>query len=216
LTRLMPGRLVGQSTDAHGRPGYRLALQTREQHIRRDKATSNICTAQALLANMAVAYAIWHGPEGLQAIARRVNELAARLAAGLSAAGVEIAGTAIFDTVTANVPGKAREIAGKAEKAGLLLRVIEADRIGITFDETSTGADLETIAGLFGASIPGEVSASLPGKPRGDGFLSQPVFHENRSETEMMRFLRRLADKDLALDRAMIPLGSCTMKLNAA
>ena len=216
LTRLMPGRLVGQSTDAHGRPGFRLALQTREQHIRRDKATSNICTAQALLANMAVAYAIWHGPEGLQAIARRVNGLAARLAAGLSAAGVEIAGTAIFDTVTASVPGKAREIAGKAEKAGLLLRVIDADRIGIAFDETSTEAELATIAGLFGASIPGEASTSLPGKARGDGFLTQPVFHENRSETEMMRFLRRLADKDLALDRAMIPLGSCTMKLNAA
>ncbi|MGQ2902376.1 MAG: aminomethyl-transferring glycine dehydrogenase [Neoaquamicrobium sediminum] len=216
LTRLMPGRLVGQSTDAHGRPGYRLALQTREQHIRRDKATSNICTAQALLANMAVAYAIWHGPEGLQAIARRVNGLAARLATGLSAAGVEIAGTAIFDTVTVTVTGKARDIAEKAEKAGLLLRVIDADRIGITFDETSTEADLETIAGLFGASIPDDASATLPGKARDKGFLTQPVFHENRSETEMMRFLRRLADKDLALDRAMIPLGSCTMKLNAA
>jgi glycine dehydrogenase len=216
LTRLMPGRLVGQSTDAHGRPGFRLALQTREQHIRRDKATSNICTAQALLANMAVAYAIWHGPEGLQAIARRVNGLAARLAAGLSAAGVEIAGTAIFDTVTANVPGKAKEIVDKAEKAGLLLRVIDADRIGIAFDETSTEAELATIAGLFGASIPGEASTSLPGKARDEAFLTQPVFHENRSETEMMRFLRRLADKDLALDRAMIPLGSCTMKLNAA
>ena len=216
LTRLMPGRLVGQSTDAHGRPGYRLALQTREQHIRRDKATSNICTAQALLANMAVAYAIWHGPEGLQAIARRVNGLAARLAAGVSAAGVEIAGTAIFDTVTATVTGKARDIAEEAEKAGLLLRVIDADRIGITFDETSTEADLETIGGLFGASIPDDASTSLPGKARDKGFLTQPVFHENRSETEMMRFLRRLADKDLALDRAMIPLGSCTMKLNAA
>ncbi len=216
LTRLMPGRLVGQSTDAHGRPGYRLALQTREQHIRRDKATSNICTAQALLANMAVAYAIWHGPEGLQAIARRVNELAARLATGLSAAGLEIAGTAIFDTVTVTVPGKARDIAEKAEKAGLLLRVIDADRIGIAFDETSTEADLETIAGLFGASIPDDASATLPAKARDKGFLTQPVFHENRSETEMMRFLRRLADKDLALDRAMIPLGSCTMKLNAA
>ncbi|WP_421925415.1 aminomethyl-transferring glycine dehydrogenase [Neoaquamicrobium sediminum] len=216
LTRLMPGRLVGQSTDVHGRPGYRLALQTREQHIRRDKATSNICTAQALLANMAVAYAIWHGPEGLQAIARRVNGLAARLAAGLSAAGVEIAGTAIFDTVTATVTGKARDIAEKAEKAGLLLRVIDADRIGITFDEASTEADLETIGGLFGASIPDDASAALPGKARDKGFLTQPVFHENRSETEMMRFLRRLADKDLALDRAMIPLGSCTMKLNAA
>lgn len=216
LTRLMPGRLVGQSTDAHGRPGYRLALQTREQHIRRDKATSNICTAQALLANMAAAYAIWHGPDGLQAIARRVNALASRLAAGLTAAGIATDGPAIFDTVTATVPGKAKAIAEAAEKAGMLLRVIDGDRIGITFDETSSEDDLAAIAGLFGAQVPAEATPSLPGKPRGTGFLTQPVFHENRSETEMMRLLRRLADKDLALDRAMIPLGSCTMKLNAA
>lgn len=210
LTRLMPGRLVGQSTDAHGRPGYRLALQTREQHIRRDKATSNICTAQALLANMATAYAIWHGPEGLQAIASRVNGLAARLA---SALGIE---AALFDTVTVSVPGKAEAIAKKAEEAGLLLRVIDGDRVGVTFDETSTEADLETIAGLFGTSAPAEAKSNLPGKARAGGFLTQPMFHEHRSETEMMRLLRRLADKDLALDRAMIPLGSCTMKLNAA
>ena len=216
LTRLMPGRLVGQSTDAHGRPGYRLALQTREQHIRRDKATSNICTAQALLANMATAYAIWHGPAGLQAIARRVNGLAARLAVGLKAAGIAVVGDAIFDTVTASVPGRAKDIAAKAEAAGMLLRLIDGDRLGVTFDETSTEADLAAIAGLFGASLPAQADATLPGKPRGDGFLTQPAFHENRSETEMMRFLRRLADKDLALDRAMIPLGSCTMKLNAA
>ena len=210
LTRLMPGRLVGQSTDAHGRPGYRLALQTREQHIRRDKATSNICTAQALLANMATAYAIWHGPEGLQAIARRVHGLAARLAAGL---GID---ASIFDTVTASVPGRAKEIARRAEEAGLLLRVVDEDRVGVTFDETSTEADLAAIAGLFGVTVPAEAPVSMPGRPRGAGFLTQPVFHENRSETEMMRLLRRLADKDLALDRAMIPLGSCTMKLNAA
>jgi glycine dehydrogenase len=216
LTRLMPGRLVGQSTDAHGRAGYRLALQTREQHIRRDKATSNICTAQALLANMATAYAIWHGPEGLQAMARRVNGLANRLAAGLASAGIGIADMAIFDTVTASVPGKAHSVADAAEKAGLLLRVLDGDRVGISFDETSTEADLETIAGLFGASAPAEARSNLPGKPRDEKFLSQPVFHDNRSETEMMRLLRRLADKDLALDRAMIPLGSCTMKLNAA
>ncbi|TYR31047.1 aminomethyl-transferring glycine dehydrogenase [Mesorhizobium microcysteis] len=210
LTRLMPGRLVGQSTDAHGRPGYRLALQTREQHIRRDKATSNICTAQALLANMATAYAIWHGPEGLQAIASRVNGLAARLA---SALGIE---AALFDTVTVSVPGKAEAIAKKADEAGLLLRVIDGDRVGVTFDETSTEADLETIAGLLGTSAPAEAKSNLPGKARAAGFLTQPMFHEHRSETEMMRLLRRLADKDLALDRAMIPLGSCTMKLNAA
>jgi glycine dehydrogenase len=215
LTRLMPGRLVGQSTDSKGRPGYRLALQTREQHIRRDKATSNICTAQALLANMATAYAIWHGPAGLQAIAGRIHALANRLAAGLKASGISVLGASRFDTVTVEAKGKANVIATAAEKTGRLLRVIDADHIGISFDETSTEADLDAIAALFGAKA-GAAGATTPGKPRGKEFLSQPVFHENHSETEMMRFLRRLADKDLALDRAMIPLGSCTMKLNAA
>ncbi|TPN59854.1 aminomethyl-transferring glycine dehydrogenase [Mesorhizobium sp. B1-1-4] len=216
LTRLMPGRLVGQSTDSKGRPGYRLALQTREQHIRRDKATSNICTAQALLANMATAYAIWHGPAGLQAIAGRIHALASRLAAGLKAAGLPVIGTSRFDTVTVETKGKTAQIAAAAEKGGRLLRVIDADRVGIAFDETSDEADLEAIAALFGAKPSAEAAAAMPGKPRGKEFLTQPVFHENKSETEMMRFLRRLADKDLALDRAMIPLGSCTMKLNAA
>lgn len=216
LTRLMPGRLVGQSTDAHGRPGYRLALQTREQHIRRDKATSNICTAQALLANMATAYAIWHGPDGLQAIAKRINNLASRFAAGLSDAGVKTLGTHFFDTVTVETQGQARNLAAKAENAGILLRVIDNNRIGVSFDETSTEADLQTLAALFGASAPSAAGNTLRGQARDENFLSQPVFHENRSETEMMRLLRRLADKDLALDRAMIPLGSCTMKLNAA
>ncbi|MCP9231513.1 aminomethyl-transferring glycine dehydrogenase [Mesorhizobium sp. LMG 17147] len=216
LTRLMPGRLVGQSTDSKGRPGYRLALQTREQHIRRDKATSNICTAQALLANMATAYAIWHGPAGLQAIAGRVHTLANRLAGGLKAAGVSVVGESRFDTVTVEVKGRAGAIAAAAEKTGRLLRVIDADHVGISFDETSTEADLEAIAALFGAKAGVAAGSSMPGKPRGKEFLTQPVFRENHSETDMMRFLRRLADKDLALDRAMIPLGSCTMKLNAA
>jgi len=216
LTRLMPGRLVGQSVDAHGRAGYRLALQTREQHIRRDKATSNICTAQALLANMAAAYAIWHGPEGLQAIAARIHGLAARLADGLRSSGLEVEGERRFDAVTVSVPGKAAEIAGKAEEAGRLLRIFDPDRLGIAFDETSTEADLAALSALLGASVPENAAALLPGRRRGERFLTQPVFHENRSETDMMRFLRRLADKDLALDRAMIPLGSCTMKLNAA
>ncbi|MER9465223.1 aminomethyl-transferring glycine dehydrogenase [Mesorhizobium sp. M0482] len=216
LTRLMPGRLVGQSTDSKGRPGYRLALQTREQHIRRDKATSNICTAQALLANMATAYAIWHGPAGLQAIAGRVHTLANRLAAGLKAAGVSVLGDSRFDTVTVEVKGRAGAIAAAAEKTSRLLRVIDADHVGISFDETSTEADLEAIAALFGAKAGVAASSSMPGKPRGNEFLTQPVFRENHSETDMMRFLRRLSDKDLALDRAMIPLGSCTMKLNAA
>jgi glycine dehydrogenase len=216
LTRLMPGRLVGQSVDSKGRPGYRLALQTREQHIRRDRATSNICTAQALLANMATAYAIWHGPQGLQAIASHAHGLAARFAVSLTAAGVKTAGEKFFDTVTVETAGKADKIAAEAERGGRLVRVVDADRVGITFDETSTGADLEALANLFGAKAAASAKRQLPGKPRGKDFLTQPVFHENRSETEMMRFLRRLADKDLALDRAMIPLGSCTMKLNAA
>ncbi len=216
LTRLMPGRLVGQSVDAHGRPGYRLALQTREQHIRRDKATSNICTAQALLANMAAAFAIWHGPEGLAAIAETVHGRAARLHAALKTAGVKLAGDVIFDTVTATVPGKAEEIARKAEADGRLLRVIDADRIAINMDETTDEDDLAALATLFGAALPETAPRLAPAAARGEGFLTQPDFHSHRSETEMMRFLRRLADKDLALDRAMIPLGSCTMKLNAA
>ena len=216
LTRLMPGRLVGQSVDSKGRPGYRLALQTREQHIRRDKATSNICTAQALLANMAASFAIWHGPAGLQAIAERIHGLASRLAEGLKAAGVTVSGTERFDAVTVEAKGKAEAIATEAENIGRLLRVIDADHVSVAFDETSTEADLEAVAALFGAKAPKDAKRTLPGKPRGKDFLTQPVFHENRSETEMMRFLRRLADKDLALDRAMIPLGSCTMKLNAA
>ncbi|MHB2264958.1 aminomethyl-transferring glycine dehydrogenase [Aliihoeflea sp. PC F10.4] len=213
FTRLMPGRIVGQSVDTGGRVGYRLALQTREQHIRRDKATSNICTAQALLANMAAAYSIWHGPEGLQAIAQRMHGLAARLHAGMKSKGIEVAGDLYFDTVT--VKSKhAEAILEKTMERGLWLRDFEDGRIGITFDETSTEADLLAIADLFGLKLGEEAAMQLPGQREGD-FLSQPVFHENRSETEMMRFLRRLADKDLALDRAMIPLGSCTMKLNA-
>ena len=217
LTRLMPGRLVGQSVDSQGRPGYRLALQTREQHIRRDKATSNICTAQALLANMATAYAIWHGPEGLQAIAAHAHDLATRLASALKAKGVKVFGDQRFDAVTVEVSGESKAIAREAEKDGRLLRMIDDDLLGISFDETSTEADLQAIAALFDADVPEKAARQLPGQPRPiRGFLSQPVFHENRSETEMMRFLRRLADKDLALDRTMIPLGSCTMKLNAA
>jgi glycine dehydrogenase len=216
LTRLMPGRLVGQSRDAKGRPGYRLALQTREQHIRRDKATSNICTAQALLANMAAAYSIWHGPQGLQAIAKRVHGLASRLALALSTSKVATAGTCLFDTVTVTVPGLAQGWAKAAEEGGRLLRVIDEDSVAISFDETSTEADLHALAALFGATVPATAPSMLPTGSRGDRFMTQPIFHEIRSETDMMRYLRKLADKDLALDRTMIPLGSCTMKLNAA
>jgi glycine dehydrogenase len=216
LTRLIPGRLVGQSVDSKGRPGYRLALQTREQHIRRDKATSNICTAQALLANMAVSFAIWHGPQGLQAIANRIHAQATRLAAGLQAEGIELLGNLFFDTITVSVPGRAASIADAAEKGGRLVRVVDQDRLGITVDETTTDGDLSALAALLGASLPNDPGVKLPSTRPAEGFMTQAVFHQQRSETEMMRFLRRLADKDLALDRAMIPLGSCTMKLNAA
>jgi len=218
LTRLMPGRLVGQSVDTRGRAGYRLALQTREQHIRRDKATSNICTAQALLANMAAAYAIWHGPEGLTAIAERVHSLAARLAAALRSKGIGLAGEEFFDTVTVKATGLAKAIAGEAEATGRLLRVIDADHVAVNFDETSSELDLQSIAALFDATVPPppQGTALAVRRSQRQNFLSQAVFHENRSETDTMRLLRRLADKDLALDRAMIPLGSCTMKLNAA
>jgi glycine dehydrogenase len=216
LTRLMPGRIVGQSVDTKGRPGYRLALQTREQHIRRDKATSNICTAQALLANMSAAYAIWHGPEGLRSIAERVHMLAARFAAATSATGFPSVGGQFFDTVTLHTPARAKALAAAAEAGGRLVRATDNDRLSVTFDETSTEADLVALAAILGGKPPAATDGTLPARRSADGFMTQPVFHEYRSETEMMRFLRRLADKDLALDRAMIPLGSCTMKLNAA
>jgi len=216
LTRLMPGRIVGQSVDSKGRPGYRLALQTREQHIRRDKATSNICTAQALLANMAAAYAIWHGPDGLRAIAERVHSLAARFATAAASAGFATVGDRIFDAVTLETPARAKAFAAAAEDGGRLVRTLDNDRISVVFDETSTEADLAALAAILGGSVPAAADGSMPARRTTDGFMTQPVFHDHRSETEMMRLLRRLSDKDLALDRAMIPLGSCTMKLNAA
>jgi glycine dehydrogenase len=218
LTRLMPGRIVGQSVDAHGRPGYRLALQTREQHIRRDKATSNICTAQALLANMAAAYAIWHGPAGLQAIAGRIHGHATRFAAALSADGkLQPLGKSFFDTVAFDVGlGQADHFLAVAERQGFLIRRVADDRLSVTFDETTSETEVGELCRIFGTDTGEAGTNAMPGNARGKEFLSQPVFHQNRSETEMMRLLRRLADKDLALDRAMIPLGSCTMKLNAA
>ncbi|MBX3570895.1 MAG: aminomethyl-transferring glycine dehydrogenase [Mesorhizobium sp.] len=216
LTRLMPGRIVGQSVDTKGRPGYRLALQTREQHIRRDKATSNICTAQALLANMAAAFAIWHGPEGLQAIAERVHLLAARFAAAATSAGIVTVEKQFFDTVTLHTPARAKAFAAAAEAGGRMVRALDNNRLSVSFDETSTEEDLVALAAIIGGTPPAVTDGTLPARRSMDGFMTQPVFHDNRSETEMMRLLRRLADKDLALDRAMIPLGSCTMKLNAA
>ncbi|WP_455482659.1 aminomethyl-transferring glycine dehydrogenase [Bartonella sp. B35(2025)] len=216
LTRLIPGRIVGQSIDTKGRVGFRLALQTREQHIRRDKATSNICTAQALLANMATAYAIWHGPQGLQAIAQRVHNLTCRFVSALEVVGLCCEGEYFFDCVSVFVKGKAQEIANQAKMSGRLLRVFDDDRIVVNFDELSTEEDACALAQLFGAQLAEKASGRLLGKGRDANFLSQPFFHMVHSETDMMRFLRRLSDKDLALDRAMIPLGSCTMKLNAA
>jgi len=217
LTRIMPGRLVGESVDTSGNPAYRLALQTREQHIRRDKATSNICTAQALLANMAAAYAIWHGPDGLKAIAHRASHFAGRFADGLKKAGFELVGAHFFDTVTVKVEGQAAEYASKAQQDGYLVRTIGTDLVSVAFDEVSSEDDLSALLGVFSAADGREASNShLPPAKRKQPFLTQAVFHSVRSETEMMRYLRKLADKDLALDRAMIPLGSCTMKLNAA
>ncbi|MER7892791.1 aminomethyl-transferring glycine dehydrogenase [Micromonospora sp. NPDC094482] len=217
LERMLPGRLVGVSKDADGNPAYRLALQTREQHIRREKATSNICTAQVLLAVMAGMYAVYHGPDGLRAIARRTHEMAARLAAGLRAGGVEVADVAFFDTVAATVPGRAGEVVAAAAGRGVNLRLIDADRVGVSCDETTTAAHLAAVWAAFGvAGVAGDVDAALPAElRRSSDFLTHPVFRSHHSETAMLRYLRRLSDFDYALDRGMIPLGSCTMKLNA-
>ena len=217
LERMLPGRLVGVSKDADGNPAYRLALQTREQHIRREKATSNICTAQVLLAVMAGMYAVYHGPDGLREIARRTHGAAARLAAGLRAGGVEVADVAFFDTVTARVPGRAAEVVAAAAARTVNLRLVDADRVGISCDETTTAAHLAAVWAAFGVDgFDGEVDGALPaGLARSSDFLTHPVFRTHHSETAMLRYLRRLADFDYALDRGMIPLGSCTMKLNA-
>ncbi|MET8323107.1 aminomethyl-transferring glycine dehydrogenase [Micromonospora sp. NPDC005189] len=217
LERMLPGRLVGVSRDADGNPAYRLALQTREQHIRREKATSNICTAQVLLAVMAGMYAVYHGPDGLRDIATRTHDMAARLAAGLRAGGVDVADVAFFDTVTASVPGRAAQVVAAAVERGVNLRLIDADRVGVSCDETTTVAHLEAVWAAFGApTFDGAVDPALPlDLARATDFLTHPVFRSHHSETAMLRYLRRLSDFDYALDRGMIPLGSCTMKLNA-
>lgn len=221
LARQLPGRLVGMSRDADGNPALRLALQTREQHIRREKATSNICTAQVLLAVVAACYAVYHGPDGLRTIARRTHRMTAVLAAGLRAGGVEPVHGAFFDTVTVRVPGRADEIATAAHDAGIALRRVDADTLAVACSELTTRAHLETVWGAFGvtgsvADLDAATDDALPaGLARTSEYLTHPVFHEHRSETSLMRWLRRLADADLALDRTMIPLGSCTMKLNA-
>ncbi|AXI76605.1 aminomethyl-transferring glycine dehydrogenase [Peterkaempfera bronchialis] len=220
--RSLPGRLVGVSVDADGNRAYRLALQTREQHIRREKATSNICTAQVLLAVMASMYAVHHGPDGLADIARRTHRYAAVLAEGLRAGGVELVHGAFFDTVTARVPGRAAEVVAAARAGGVNLRQVDADQVSIACDETTGREQLAAVWAAFGVpagdadALDAAAGEVLPeALLRTDEYLTHPVFHSHRSETAMLRYLKRLADRDYALDRGMIPLGSCTMKLNA-
>ena len=218
LERMLPGRLVGVSKDADGAPAYRLALQTREQHIRREKATSNICTAQALLAIVASMYAVYHGPEGLKGIARTTHQRAVELADALAGSGAAVVHDAFFDTLLVRVPGRAAEYADKAEAQGYNLRRIDADHLGISCDETTTAEHVAAVAAVFGGAGTGSATAGdrIPADlHRTSEFMTHPVFSLHRSETAMLRYLRRLSDKDLALDRTMIPLGSCTMKLNA-
>jgi glycine dehydrogenase len=218
--RALPGRLVGLSVDSRGAPAYRLALQTREQHIRREKATSNICTAQVLLAVISAMYAVYHGPEGLTAIARMVHRRTAVLAAGLRKLGFELGSEAFFDTVTVDVGGKRDEIVARARNARINLGLGDGT-LRIALDETTTPDIVEAVWRAFGGKlsypeIEASARAALPADLKRTGrFLSHPVFHAHRSETEMLRYMRKLGDRDLALDRAMIPLGSCTMKLNA-
>ncbi len=221
--RQLPGRLIGVSIDSRGRAAYRMALQTREQHIRRDKATSNICTAQVLLAVMAAFYAIYHGPEGLSAIARRIARLTASLAARLEKAGILVVNrSGFFDTLTLRVPGRARGLLATAAAAGIDLRPVDDDHLALSLDETSSPALVDRLVRCL---VPASPDAGSPASECSDGLpealrrrspcLAHPIFRSHRSETQMLRYLRRLQDKDLALDRAMIPLGSCTMKLNA-
>jgi glycine dehydrogenase len=220
--RQLPGRLVGVSEDADGNRAYRLALQTREQHIRREKATSNICTAQVLLAVIASMYAVYHGPEGLRSIATRAHRMATVLAAGLCEGGVNVVHGELFDTVLAEVPGQAAEIVAKARELGVNLRLVDADHVGVACDETTTRQHLSLVWQAFDVTVSdvdGLDADTADGIPpalrRTSEYLTHPVFHQHRSETALLRYLRALSDKDVALDRSMIPLGSCTMKLNA-
>ncbi len=219
MKRAMPGRIVGVSVDARGGRAYRLSLQTREQHIRRERATSNVCTAQALLAVMASFYAVFHGPVGLKAIAERVHFRAVRLAKALKAAGAKVAPKAFFDTITVEVGVGQAGILAAARAEGLNFRKIGLDRVGISLDETSDDQVLMKVLRAFGILTvpPHRGTLGFPeAMLRTSAYLTHPVFQMNRAESEMMRYMRRLSDRDLALDRAMIPLGSCTMKLNAA
>ena len=218
--RSMPGRIVGVSIDSHGNRAYRLALQTREQHIRREKATSNVCTAQALLAVMASFYAVMHGPEGLKAIAQRIHRKAVRLAKGLESIGISVEQAEFFDTFTVNVGAMQNVIIKSAADEGVNLRRVGISRIGISVDERTRPATIEAVWRAFGIDRKDDDFTPEYRMPEGlyrtSKYLEHKVFHMNRAESEMTRYMRRLADRDLALDRAMIPLGSCTMKLNAA
>ena len=218
--RAMPGRIVGVSIDSHGGKAYRLSLQTREQHIRREKATSNVCTAQALLAVMASFYAVFHGPEGLKAIAQRIHRKTVRLAKGLEAAGFKVEPEAFFDTITVNVGVLQKTVMQAAVAEGVNLRAVGTDKVGISLDERTRRATTEAVWMAFGITHADDDLSPDYRVPetlhRRSKYLEHDVFHMNRAETEMMRYMRRLADRDLALDRAMIPLGSCTMKLNSA
>ena len=218
--RAMPGRIVGVSIDSHGGKAYRLSLQTREQHIRREKATSNVCTAQALLAVMASFYAVFHGPEGLKAIAQRIHRKTVRLAKGLEAAGFNVEPEAFFDTITVHVGVLQKTVMQAAVAEGVNLRAVGADKVGISLDERTRRATTEAVWRAFGITHADDDLSPDYRVPetlhRRSKYLEHDVFHMNRAETEMMRYMRRLADRDLALDRAMIPLGSCTMKLNSA
>ncbi len=217
MERQLPGRLVGVSQDRLGTPAIRLALQTREQHIRREKATSNICTAQVLLAVAASMYAVYHGPEGLTAIAEAIADRAHRLAGVLAAAGHEPTSERFFDTFVVAAPGRAADVVAAARASGVHLRLAGPDAVGVSVGEDTTDADLRAVADAFGAPWSNDASYGSLGQPRRSSeFLTQAVFHDYRSETELMRYLRGLADRDFALDRGMIPLGSCTMKLNPA
>ncbi|MEU3627048.1 glycine dehydrogenase (aminomethyl-transferring) [Amycolatopsis coloradensis] len=216
LERSLPGRLVGVSVDADGNPAYRLALQTREQHIRREKATSNICTAQVLPAVLAAMYAVYHGPDGLKRIATRVHELAGGLADALRAGGVEVVHEGFFDTVLARLPGQAEAVVAVAREHGINLGLVDADHVRIAVDEVTTPAIIAKVLNAFGIEGPAAEAPALPvGLHRESEYLTHEVFHSHRSETAMLRYLRSLSDLDYALDRGMIPLGSCTMKLNA-
>ena len=228
LRRQLPGRVVGVSRDTEGREAYRLALQTREQHIRREKATSNICTAQALLAVVAAFYAVYHGPEGLVSIAEHVHRRAEHLAVGACALGLALEHEEFFDTVSVRLPGAARRTIERAEALGYNLRLLDADHVGVSVNETTTDDDVTTVLRALADALPHAAQDPAPGTDgasrfplptslaRTSTFLTHPSFHGHRSETALVRYIRRLADRDLALDRTMIPLGSCTLKLNAA